>query len=260
MRRLKVKFQRINHVFISHLHGDHYLGLIGLLQSMHLLGRKTELHVYANEQLRDIVLMHLRASFTKLNYELHFHPLSYQEPQVIFENKALEVSTVILKHRIPTCGFVFREKTKLRHIIPEKIREYGIQNYAIPGIKEGEDFLQENGVIIPNKELTTEGDKPWSYAYCSDTAYYEKIIEQIREVDLLYHESTFTDEHKTRAKETFHSTAAQAAVIAQKANVKKLLLGHFSIRYKSLDKFLEEARAIFPETTLADDGMTIRLY
>ncbi|MBX7093722.1 MAG: ribonuclease Z [Flavobacteriales bacterium] len=260
MRKYKVKFQRINHVFISHLHGDHYLGLIGLLQSMHLLGRKNELHIYAHPDLKEMIDLHMKISHTRLTYTIQFHPLSYDQPQVIFDNKMLEVSTVILKHRIPTCGFVFREKQKLLPISSEALKTYSIPVYALPGIKEGKDFITGEGKVIPNKELTLARPASYSYAYCSDTIYHEKIIDSIQGVDVLFHESTFTSELNDRAKETFHSTAAQAATIALKAGVKRLVLGHFSVRYHDMDRFITEAREVFPATEIAEDGLTITIY
>lgn len=260
MRKFKIKFQRINHVFISHLHGDHYLGLIGLLQSMHLLGRKQDLHIFANEQLENLVKQHLKVSFTKLSYNLIFHALSYDEPQLLFENKVLKISSFVLKHRIPCCGFLFEEKKKSKHIIPEKIEKYQIPKFSIPAIKAGEDFVTKDGKKILNKELTTKAEKSFSYAYCSDTVYNQKLIPFIKKVDVLFHESTFTDELKDRAKETYHSTASQAAKIALEAEVGKLYLGHFSVRYKSLEQFSEQAKAIFPNTELCEDGLVIKLY
>ncbi len=257
MRRFRIKFQRIHHIFISHLHGDHYLGLIGLVQSMHLLGRKQALHIYAHPHLEEIVKMHLRVSQTFLNYELIFHPLSYDEPRLIFENRQVSVSTVILRHRIPCCGFVFREKEKPYPILPDKISEYQIPVSALSRIKQGEDYRTPGGTLIPFTELTGPRPRSYAYAYCSDTIYHESIIPAISGVDWLFHESTFTEELRERAKETYHSTARQAAEIAYKAGVGNLLLGHFSVRYKTTDGFLEEARAVFPRTFLADDGKVI---
>lgn len=260
MRKYKIKFQRINHVFISHLHGDHYLGLIGFLQSMHLLGRSKELHIYAHADLKEMIDLHMKISQTRLSYRIVFHALDFDQPQQIFENKVLTVSTVILRHRIPCCGFIFREKEKALPLNPSALKEFKIPVYALPALKEGQDFITEEGQIIPNKTFTLERPKSYSYAYCSDTNYNEKIIDSIRGVDLLFHESTFTSELSDRAKETYHSTAAQAATIAKKAEVNKLVLGHFSVRYTDLDPFLEESRAIFENTELADDGKIFSVY
>ena len=259
MRRLKIKFQRIHHIFISHLHGDHYLGLVGLLQSMHLLGRTKELHIYAHKDLEEMVKLHMRMSQTYLSYALVFHHLDFTQEQIIFENKVLTISTVILKHRIPCCGFVFREKLKARPMNPDKIAEYNIPFYEIGRIKDGNDFTLSDGRMIANEELTFSRPRNHAYAYCSDTAYSEKIIPHIEGVDLLYHESTFTEEMRSRAKETFHSTAKQAAEIAKKAGVKKLLLGHFSVRYREMNGFREEAGEIFPNVQLAEDGLVVKV-
>jgi len=260
MRRFKIKFQRIDHIFISHLHGDHYLGLIGLLQSMHLLGRKKEVHIYGHPDLKTMIDLHMKISSTRLTYPLEFHALNYDAPEIIYSNKVVEVSTVILRHRIPTCGFIFREKPKLLPLSSEKIRKHKIPVFALPAIKEGADYTTENGTVIPNHELTLPRPPSHSYAYCSDTIFTEKIVESIQGVDVLFHESTFTKELEDRAKETYHSTAAQAATIAQKAKVDRLVLGHFSVRYNDLEPFLEEAREHFKNVQLATDGITINVY
>lgn len=260
MRKYKIRMQRIHHVFISHLHGDHYLGLIGLIQSMHLLGRKNDLHIYSDSQLESLIDQHLKVSYSKLNFNLIFHSLNFDSPQVIFENKVVSVSTVILKHRIPCCGFIFKEKVKPKKINKEKTDSYAIPVHALSSIKSGMDYKLTSGEIIKNDEITFPSDKSYSYAYCSDTAFSKKIISEINGVDVLYHESTFTEEMKDRAKETFHSTATQAAQIALEANVDKLVLGHFSVRYKSLENFLKQSTEIFPNTILGEDGMVIKLY
>jgi len=260
LRKYKIRFQRISHIFISHLHGDHYLGLIGFLQSLHLLGRKNELHLYANSQLEELINLNLKISNSALNYPLIFHPLKYDKPEIIFENDQVEVETIILKHRIPCCGFIFREKQKILSLNPEKLAQYKIPVAQLQKIKHGEDFVTSDGKVIANSEITFPRTKSFSYGYCSDTAYNEKIIPQLKNVDVLFHESTFVDEHAGRAKDTFHSTARQAAEIAKNTNAGKLVLGHFSVRYKTTDKFLSEAKEEFENTELAEDGKIIKLY
>lgn len=260
LRKYKIRFQRINHIFISHLHGDHYLGLIGFLQSLHLLGRKNELHIYANAQLEELIQLNLKVSNSSLHYPLIFHPLKYNNPEIIFEDHQVEVETVLLKHRIPCCGFIFREKQKPLAINPEKLAQYKIPVALLPGIKLGQNYITPEGKIIPNSEITFQRAKSYSYGYCSDTAYDENIIPGLKNIDVIFHESTFVNEHATRAKDTFHSTARQAAEIAKKANAGKLVLGHFSVRYKSTDKFLSEAKEEFENTELAEDGKIIKLY
>ncbi len=259
LKRYKVKFQKIEHIFISHLHGDHYLGLIGLIQSMHLLGRKKELHIHAHPSLWEIIKLHNSVSETYLKYPINFHPLEYEGKNLIHEDSKTKVYSIPLKHRIPTCGFLFEEKERELTITKQTIQNFEIPVAAIRDIKKGKDFKTEKGRIIPNSLLTEKPIPPRKYAFCSDTMYFEKIIEHITGFDLLYHEATFLDDLKARAKETYHSTASQAALIAEKAGVKKLLLGHFSVRYKEYEAFLEQSRNIFSETTLAQDGMVIDL-
>jgi ribonuclease Z len=254
LRKFRIKMQRINHIFISHLHGDHYFGLIGLISSMHLLGRKHALQVYAHPDLEKIIQMQLKASDTRLNYQLHFHELQYDKNTLLVDDPYYSVETIVLKHRIPCCGFLFREKPRLKSLRKEKLAEYDIPLSAIPGLREGKDYITPSGAVIPNAEITMNAPPPRAYAYCSDTAYNEQIAEQIKNVDLLYHEATFSQEQEKRANKTFHSTALQAASIAAKANVKKLIIGHYSARYKNIQPLVLEARAVFPETVPAADG------
>ena len=254
MRRNKIKFQRISHIFISHLHGDHYLGLMGLLSSMHLLGRKHELHLYGNSILKEIVDIHLKAGDTRLNYPLLFHPLNYDKSELLFEDDKVTVHTIILNHRIPCCGFLFREKPRPRHIIREKLKQYNVPVWAINNIRNGEDFITEEGKIIPNEELTNPPPPPRAYAYCSDTRYNEGIIPHIEGVDLLYHEATFMQDMLPRAELTYHSTAREAATIALKAKAGQLIIGHYSARYGNLQPLLEEAKEVFVNTLLAEEG------
>lgn len=254
MRKYKIKMQRINHIFISHLHGDHYFGLIGLISTMHLLGRKNPLNVYCHPDLEQIIRLQLKTSDTRLQYELKFIHFRYDESVRILDDKIFTVDTIILKHRIPCCGFLFREKKRLKSLRKDKLEEYDVPIAAMEGLRRGEDLITANGIIVPNAELTKEPLPPRAYAYCSDTAYNEDIIDQIRGVELLYHEATFTSQFSDRARETFHSTALHAASIAQKAEVGQLLIGHYSARYKDVAPLVEEARSLFPNTLPAVEG------
>jgi ribonuclease Z len=256
MSKYSVKRGKLDHIFISHLHGDHYFGLIGLLTSFNLNYRTTDLHLYGPHGLDEIMNVHFKYAETKLKYAIVYHELKADEPRIIYENRYFSVETIILKHRLPTTGFLFKEKQPLRRIITEKIAEYKIPQTRIFEIKHGEDFVTEQGITIANTELTREPNLPRSYAYCSDTIYLEEIVPQLKGVDLLYHESTFIDEHADRAAETFHSTARQAATIAKKADVQKLLLGHFSARYEDLSIILDESRRVFANSHLAIEGET----
>jgi len=254
LRRYKIKFQRIAHILISHLHGDHYYGLMGLLSSMHLLGRTTDLHLYAPPALKEIIDIQYKYSDTRLHYNLIFHPLQSSQPEMIFEDDKMTVRTIILNHRIPCTGFLFREKEKPRKISKELISSYHISIEQLNRIKQGYDFITKEGQSIPN-EIVTGGEVPvLSYAYCSDTCFDERVIQQIKDVDLLYHEATFMNDMQNRARETFHSTTGQAATVAMKAKVKKLIIGHFSARYSDLDPLLVETKAIFPNSVLAKEG------
>ncbi len=259
LRRCRIKFQRIDHIFISHIHGDHYLGLVGFISTLHLLGRTRPLHVYGPAPLEEIINMQLQFSQTYLKYQLHFHAISFDKSTVLHEDDVLTVETIILKHRIDCAGFLFKEKEKKHNMIKSKIKEYDISMSAIPDIKDGEDLVLEDGTVVPNAELTKPRPPSTSYAFCSDTAYHEPIIEQIKGVDMLYHEATFLEELAKRAKDTFHSTAKQAATIAAKAEVKQLVIGHYSARYKDIQPFYDEASSIFPNTILAEEGKTYRI-
>ncbi len=259
MRRFGVPFQRIRHVFISHLHGDHYLGLMGFLLTLHLLGRDWDLYLYGPPGLEELIRQQLKLTGTRLRFRMHFHAFDHRESEVLIDDKVLSVQSIPLEHRVPCCGFLFREKEKERNMIKEKISEYGIPVHAIQDIKKGDDHVTEDGRVIPCEELTTPPPVPRTYAYCSDTSFREDMVKAVEAVDLLYHEATFTADHAKRARETFHSTAEQAARLAKEADVDKLLLGHFSARYKTLAPFLEEACQIFPNTELAVDGKVIQV-
>ncbi len=257
LRQAEVNFNRISAIFISHMHGDHYLGLMGLLCSMHLNGRLDELKVFGPPELGQVIDVQLRASQTYLRYPLNVQALAHASDVVIFSDTYTEVLTLKLKHRIPTTGFVFREKQQPRRLRKDRLPE--IPHFARVAVKAGEDLRLADGTVIPNKELTLDPPHARRYAYCSDTAYAPELVEHLRGVDLLYHEATFTEAMADRAKETCHSTGRQAAKIAREAGVGQLLLGHFSSRYKDNRVLLEEALPIFPDTLLAEEGRTFRI-
>ena len=254
LRKYKIKMQRISHVFISHLHGDHYYGLIGLISTMHLLGRKKELHVYADPQLKEIIMIQLEASKTELAYPLFFHPLDYKNLKLLFEDEKIQVKSFPLKHSIACCGFLVEERQLERRMISEAIMEHKIPVNCIPGIKAGGDFTKSDGTIISHWELTKSAHRARSYAFCSDTAYSEDIVPIIQGVDLLYHEATFKNDLQDRAAYTFHSTTGQAAEIAKLAEVRRLVVGHYSQRYNDLSCLLNEVQEVFPNAELAEEG------
>jgi ribonuclease Z len=252
--RYKLRYSRIGHIFISHLHGDHYLGLMGLLSTMHLQGRTNDLHLFGQQELMDLIELQLRLSQTILRYRLIFHPVKHYAPAVIHEDEDVTVSTIVLNHRVPCTGFLFREKPRPLKLRINKIREYKIPLSWYNDIKSGADFVDGNGVHIPNSELTVPRGKTRSFAFCSDTIYDEQLADVVQGVDLLYHESTFTHDLSERARITYHSTAKQAAQIAAMAGVGKLIIGHFSARYKDLTPLLDEAVEVFPNTELGIEG------
>ena len=259
LRRFKIKIQRIDHIFISHLHGDHYLGLPGLLGTLHLLGRNKQLHIYSPAGLKEIIDTNHYHSKTFLKYDAVFHVLDKKSSERIFEDDKITIETIPMNHRIPCYGFLFREKQLHGNIRKEKIDEYHIPVQQMHRIKTGEDFISSDGKRIANSELTTPPPSPRSYAYCSDTLYNESYIEQIRNANLLYHEATFADDRIARAKETHHCTAKQAGDIAKKANAKQLIIGHYSARYHELDILLNEAKQVFENTVLAMEGETYKV-
>ncbi len=254
MGEYQIRRHKIQQIFISHLHGDHIFGLMGLLTSYSLNGRKKALEIYAPEGLSQMIEIQLKHTQSYLTYPLHFHTVDPTQSDIIFENGILTVQSIPLRHRIPAAGFLFREKPLKRNIIAEKIETYQIPYTEINGIKAGADFVTSAGTIIPNAELTTPPPKPRSFAYCSDTIYHEAIIPLIEGVDCLYHETTFTHDELPRAIKTMHTTAHQAAQLAAKAKVGRLIMGHYSSRYVDLSKLLVEARAVFPESYLGLDG------
>lgn len=259
LRRSRLKFNRLNHVFISHLHGDHCFGLMGLISTFGMLERTADLHIYCHAELERLLTPQLDFFCQGIPYKVIFHPINPGEKAVIYDDRSVSVETIPLRHRIPTCGFLFREKPTPNHIKRDMIDFYKIPVCLLNRIKNGEDFVTEEGETIPNSRLTTPSDPPRTYAYCSDTVYLPRIAEQVKGADLLFHEATFAESELTRARQTLHSTAAQAARIAQDAGVKKLVIGHFSARYEDESPLLEEAKSIFPETILAQENLRLEL-
>ena len=259
LRKNKIKFFKINHIFISHLHGDHFFGLIGLISTFSLLKRTTDLHIYGPKGIKEIIELQLKLSKSWTNYELFFHELDSKLPETIFEDKTVIVSTIPLKHRVYTNGFLFKEKLGARKLNVEAVQAYQINSCYFQNIKNGKDIVLEDDRVIPNQELTFDPIVPKSYAFCSDTVYDESIIPLIENVDVLYHESTFLQSEEALAKQTLHSTAIEAATIALKANVTQLILGHYSTRYENINLFQEQAQTVFTESYLADDGKTFEI-
>ncbi len=254
LRRHKVKFSRINHIFISHLHGDHFFGLPGLIATFQLLGRTRPLTIYGPGGIREAITTMLRVGHSHTQYPLHFRELDSRVPEPILEDDKLEVSTLPLDHRVYANGFLFRRKPGLRKLRPEVAESYGIDKAYYLKIKKGADAMSADGRHVPNAELTWPSPPGPSYAYCSDTAYKPELPAWIRGVDTLYHEATFLETESELAARTGHSTARQAAQIARDAGVKSLILGHFSTRYKDREAFREEAGPVFPGVELASDG------
>lgn len=260
LKKHHVKISRIDHIFISHLHGDHYFGLIGLLSTMHLFGREKDLTLVAPPGLSEIISLQLKHSQTWLMYKINFVEWTPGEVELVFENQAVTVHTIPMNHAVPCAGFLFREKPKKRRINRKAMEDVELSKLEINLLKNGEDVINENGTIkYENKLITFDPFPCFSYAYCSDTRYKPDIVEQIQGVDLLYHESTFADDMKDRAYGTFHSTAKEAASIAMEANVGKLILGHFSARYRELDVILQEAQTVFSKSELAIEGTTFEV-
>lgn len=253
MMRNNIKLSKINHIFITHLHGDHVFGLYGLLSTFNLENRRHELHIYGFGMLEQILNDFLKYFGNEFKYKIIFHAVNVRQNQIIYEDKCMTVETIPLKHRVPCCGYLFKEKTPKLNIHKEKIEQYKLKLVEIVKIKNGCDLLLNDGTLIANSELTYLPYKPRSYAFCSDTGYSKKVVEIIANVDLLYHEATFATDLEKTAKQTGHSTTVQAAETAKQANVKKLIIGHFSSRYKHLKPLLDEARNVFPETFLAQE-------
>lgn len=259
LRKTKTRIAKINHIFISHLHGDHVFGLYGLLSTFSLMGREKPIHLYAPENYDRILRSHLSDFDINLSYEIDFIPLSGKNPRTILDDKYLTVTSFPLEHRVPAFGFLFREKPSDRNMIKECIEKYNIPLVRIPAIKKGEDFITEDGFIISNEDITLPPDKPLSYAYCSDTRYFKRLAGFVKDVSLLYHEATFDRTKFGLAKTTGHSTSIDAATTALNAGAKKLLIGHFSARYKDVTPLVEEARTVFPKTYPAIDGKTFEV-
>jgi ribonuclease Z len=254
LRKHKIKFSRINHIFISHLHGDHFYGLIGLISTFMLLNRENDLHIYGPVGIKEIILMQLRASGSYTGYNLFFHELASLESEVIYEDDTVVVKTIPLNHRIYTNGFLFQEKVGKRHLNSEAVAKYKIEKVYFDKIKSGGSVTLDSGEVIENNLLSLPPDAPKSYAFCSDTLYDESIIPYIKGVDVLYHEATFLESEAHFTQKTKHATAKEAAQIAKLANVKQLMLGHYSTRYGSIELFKTEAQTIFENVLLADDG------
>ncbi|MBC6490084.1 ribonuclease Z [Flavihumibacter stibioxidans] len=257
MAKYKIRRSRIQHIFISHLHGDHYFGLIGLITSMGLLGRELDLHLFAPEPLKEMIEMQLKVADTALPYQLHFHPLG--DDGIIIENEKFRVSSFKVSHRIPCWGFRFEQVKAPRKINPEKAIEHGVPAVFFDRLKWGEDYTTKTGKRILNEWVTDEAPRPKSYAYSADTCYDESIIEHVRGANLLYHETTYLKDLEDRAAKRFHCTTHQAATIAKKAGVGRLLIGHFSSKYEKLNQFEEEAKEVFPDSFLALEGVSYRV-
>jgi len=257
LRKYKVKFSKIKHIFISHLHGDHIFGLVGLVSTFRLLNREHELHVYGPKGIKEIITLQLKLSNAWTQYPLLFHELTSKESELIFEDDKVEVSTIPLNHRIYTNGFLFKEKLGERKLNVKAIQQFDeIKICDYQNLKNGRDFTLQNGEILKNSMLTLAPPSPKSYAFCSDTSYFPQIIPQIKNVNCLYHETTFLKDKENLAATTKHSTAEQAAQIAKEADVKQLIIGHYSGRYKNKEAFLDESTPIFENTLLAEEGKT----
>lgn len=254
LRKNKIKFSKINHIFISHLHGDHFFGLIGLVSTFMLLNRNNDLNIHGPKGIKEIITLQLRLSGSWASYGLFFHELESDKSQIVFEDEKVIVRTIPLKHRVYTNGYLFEEKIGLRKLNIEAAENYNIETCYYRNIVLGKDVPQPDGTMIDNKLLTFEAEKPKRYAFCSDTVYNEDIIPIISDVDALYHESTFLIGEEELAARTMHCTSIQAATIARMANVKQLILGHYSTRYENIEVFREEASTVFPNILLADDG------
>lgn len=258
LRRHKIKFNRIKHIFISHLHGDHFFGLVGLISTFRLLTRETDLHIYGPKGIKEVITLQMKLADSWTNYNLIFHELSSKNSELIYEDDLVEVYTIPLEHRVYTNGYLFQEKEGERKLNIGAAIDANIDKAYYNKLKQGFDVINENGKIIENTLVTSNGEKPKSYAFCSDTVYKEDIVPIIKNVDVLYHESTFLDKHAHLAPKTKHSTAKQAATIAKSANAKTLILGHYSSRYDNLEDFRTEAKTVFKNVKLAEDGKAFK--
>ena len=259
LRKSRLKFSRLNHIFISHLHGDHCFGLMGLISTFGLLGRTAELHIHSPKGLEELLTLMLNFFCHTLAYKVIFHEFDTRQTSVVYEDRSRTVTTIPLQHRIPCCGFLFAEKARPNHIIRDMVDFYKVPVYELNRIKNGSDYVTPEGEVIANTRLTRPSDPPRKYAYCSDTIFRPEIVKQLSGVDLLFHEATFAESELARAKETYHTTAAQAARIALEAGVRQLVIGHFSARYEDESILLKEASAVFPNTILAKENLCISL-
>ena len=258
VRRMKLKLMRLNHIFISHLHGDHCFGLPGLVSTMALLNRTNSLTIHTFKDGAELFSHWLDYFCRERPFEVRFNIIDTHK-RVIWEDDALTVTSFPLVHRVPAVGFLFREKPKMRHIIGEEVARLGVPHYAINGLRQGEDWVSPKGVIVPNDQLTTPADPAISYAYCSDTKFSKRVIKHVEGVDWLYHEATYDDSLRVKAHKRYHSTALEAATVAREAGVKQLILGHYSKRYLDETPLLQEAQQVFPATRLANEGLVIDL-
>ena len=254
LREEKINFSKIKHIFISHLHGDHFYGLIGLINTFKLLGRKVDLNIYGPLGIKEIILLQMKLSKSRTEFKLIFFELEKKDPEVIFDDDLVKITTIPLKHRVYTNGFLFEDKIKIKKINYDIAISYKIPKTFYEKLKEGIDYRDGKGNIVKNTLLTSNSMSPFSYAYCSDTCFFSKIVDQIRNIDVLYHESTFLNEHESLANKTQHSTAQQAGKIASLANVDQLILGHFSSRYSNKSRFIIEAQKEFKNVILAEQG------
>ena len=259
LRKSRLKFSRLNHIFISHLHGDHCFGLMGLISTFGLLGRTAELHIHSPKGLEELLTPMLNFFCHTLAYKVIFHEFDTRQTSVVYEDRSMTVTTIPLQHRIPCCGFLVAEKARPNHIIRDMVDFYKVPVYELNRIKNGSDYVTPEGEVIANTRLTRPSDPPRKYAYCSDTIFRPEIVKQLSGVDLLFHEATFAESELARAKETYHTTAAQAARIALEAGVRQLVIGHFSARYEDESILLKEASAVFPNTILAKENLCISL-
>lgn len=260
LRRTRVAFARINHIFISHLHGDHCFGLLGMISTFGLLGRTAPLFIHAPQELWSILEKELAFYYPDLDFKVEFMGFDPAKTTVVYDDRSLTVTAFPLRHRVPCAGFLFREKATADHLDREAADFYGVPQWDYQRIKEGGDFTTADGTVIPHDKLTHPSAPGRSYAYCCDTAYNPSMIEVIKGVDLMYHDCTYSDQDADRAKKHFHSTSIEAARTAQKAGAHRLVLGHFSARYSDESILLEEATSVFPETVLAKENLTISIY
>jgi ribonuclease Z len=259
LKRFKIKFSRIKHIFISHLHGDHFFGLVGLISTFRLLGREADLHIHGPKGIKEAITLQLKLGKSWTNYNLFFHELESNDSEIVFEDDKVTVTTIPLNHRVYTNGFLFQEKSNERKLNIEAVKKAKVSMSYYTKIKQGFDVTNEEGVLIDNKKITLEPEPPKSYAYCSDTAYAPEIIPQIESASVLYHESTFLNEHQHLCERTKHSTAKEAALIAKDANVGTLILGHYSGRYGNYEAFKKEANEVFDRVELAKDGASFEI-